>query len=265
MKKFYILLMFIIFSIPFLNLGNSFLSSYANSNIYAKVEDSGIFLYSSPIDSQQNKLFEIPQSYFVRLIEKTNDMFYYCAYKDVYGYAKISEVVAMNGQPNSPFFEGYFRVFALEGQGLYSSPQIIEEDKVTHIPSLTDNLIFYGYINGQEAVPDTSDKWIYCKYSDSKNNYGYTYSVFCDKIPKITENTERFEILSEPFSKDIESGELSTVAMTFIIIGVSLPCLVVIYLLIKPTLLKGEIEMPKRKLKAKRHHDYFEFDDSDLN
>ncbi len=263
MKKFLIFCFLFLLFIPLqFSAGISF---SASNSIYAKIESSGIFLYSSPKAENDSKLFEIPNSYFVRLIENANDDFYYCVYKDVYGYVLKNEVTAMDGTPINPFVESSFRVYAPSGLGLYSSPILSDQYKKTVIPYLTDTLTYYGTIIGQEAIPDKSSMWIYCKYNFDTTSYGYVYSVFCDKLPTITTNTERFNVIEVPFLKENGGAkELTSVAMGFIIVGVSLPCLIVLFLLVKPSLQKEKANSTKPKLKRGKNRDYFEFDESDL-
>jgi hypothetical protein len=89
--------------------------------------------------------------------------------------------------------------------------------------------------------------------------------VFCDKLTNIPLNNEKFSTIENPiFADESFENKLSETSMAFIVIGVSLPCLVVIYLLLKPTFLKEKIlnEIPKSK--KSRHKDYYEFDSNDL-
>lgn len=167
--------------------------------------------------------------------------------------------------PVHPYVEGLFRTFSLEGQQLYSSPYLNTQKCLATIPYLTDNLVYYGTLLGQEVIPDKGKEWIYCKYTQEEAICGYVYSVFCDKVPKITTNNENFEIITSPFSNTQKPQKLSSVAIGFIIAGVAIPCLVVLFLLIQPTLNKEKLNTLKPKLRAKRNRDYFEFDDSDLN
>lgn len=263
MKKFFLLSF--IFMICLVPLKNCFHVSFAEEVIYAKISDEEVYLYSTPSNNDKNRLFLLPSTYFVKLLNKANEEFYYCSYKDITGYVKQSEVVAMKGTPSSPYLEGLFRIISLEGLGLYSSPQLNESNLLATIPYLTDDLVYYGIMAGQELVPDNSNKWIYCKYNDESGICGFVYSTFCDKVPKETINTESYEIIDHPFASTTEPHELSSVAMGFIIIGVAVPCLIVLFLLVKPTMLKDKITTIKPKLRAKRNRDYFEFDDSDLN
>ena len=264
MKKLMIFLIISLFLMPFCIFENKLYCNAQNSSIYAKVESNNIFLYSSPKKEDSSKMFELSTSYFVRLLENAGDDFYYCCYKDVYGYVIKDEVVAMDGVPILPFVEANFRVYAPEGLGLYSSPLLSDSLKKTTIPYLTDNLTYYGIIKGQEAIPDKSNSWIYCKYNFDTSAYGYVYSVFCDKLPSITTNNERFNIIEKPFVNLSYPKELTSVAMGFIIVGVSLPCLIVLYLLVKPSMIKEKSTATKSKMRATRKRDYFEFDDGDL-
>lgn len=240
------------------------LSSNAQEYYYAKIQNENAFFYSNPIDNNENMLFKLPNTYFVKLLDEENTNFYYCQYSDQYGYIKKSDVIVMDGTPINPYATSSFRIFSLEGIGLYSSPYFNEENKLAEIPYLTDDLTFYGYKIGEQSIPEKSDVWYYCRLN-TNSLYGYVYSVFCDQLTEIPVNNEYFSIINSPIFGNADSPKgLSSVAMTFIIIGVSLPCVIVIYLLVKPTLLKDKVLNNKPKLK-KRHGDYYEFDESDLN
>lgn len=237
-----------------------------NTFYYAKVMSSDAIFYSYPFELVSNQLFTLPETYFVKILDEANEIFYYAQYKDAIGYVQKEKVSVMNGTPNNPYASATFRTFLPDGLGLYSKPTISSEDLLVNVPYLTESLDFYGYISGEEAIPDKTDQWIYCNFDNGQSNFGYLYSVFCDNLTQIQGNNEIFEIIDNPsFTLGATAVELSPVAMTFIIIGVSIPCLIVIYLLIKPTFLKEKVLREKPKIKHKRHGDYFEFDDSELN
>ncbi len=240
-------------------------SAHAEEDIfyYAKVESDNVYFYSSPAENGQ-RLFEIPNTYFVKLIGDENQTFYLAEYSDMVGYVKKSEVTAMDGTPANPYATSNFRIFSLEGIGLYSSPSLNEDNRIANIPYLAENLVYYGRIEGEETIPDKSDIWYYCRYNDTLD-YGYVYSVFCDQLTDFVSNNEYFDVVEPSFESPSGLSGLSPVAMTFIVIGVSLPCIVVIYLLIKPTLLKDKVLNNHPKVHKKRHGDYYEFDESDLN
>lgn len=264
MKKLICYIFLTIFSI--LTMFTSSLTTLAENYFFAKVVQEDVYLYSDPIDNIDKTMFEIPKTYFVKLLDETNNDFYYAMYKDVYGYVKKSQVVVMDGTPTSPYPNATFRIFSPDGIGLYSSPSTSLTNQLTNIPYLTNTLKFYGYISGQEAIPEKSNIWYYCNYYNELNYYGYVYSVFCDQLSQIQDNLETFNVIENPIFKTNESPtELSPTAMAFIIIGVSIPCLLVIYLLIRPSLTKDKILNEHPKAKKKYHGDYFEFDDNELN
>lgn len=235
-----------------------------SSPIYAKVSYNNVYLYSLPENKDENRLFMLPHTYFVKLLASEGEEFYYAQYDDIFGYVKKASVTPMNGTPVSPYATSSFRVFSLDGIGLYKYPSM-QEEKIADIPYLSEELTFYGTMQGEEVIPEKSNQWYFAKYASS-GTFGYVYSVFCDKLPQIEENTETFNVISSPlFTEEKASNELSPVAMTFIILGVSLPCLIVLYLLVKPTMIKEKLTKEKPKLRAKRNRDYFEFDESDLN
>lgn len=230
---------------------------------YAKIEKGGTFLYASADES--SPLFELPESYFVLLTDKANDKFYNATYLDKTGYVKISEVTPMQGQPNTPFASATFRVFSINGLGLYKSPSLQSAGLITNVPYLTSTINYYGKIEG-ESIPNKSNVWYYCKFIEPASTYqGYLYSVFCDELSPIIKNQESFPLITSPLfpQKGSGLGGLSDTAKTFIILGVSLPCALIIYLLIKPTL-SGQKQKVKKKKPRRRHGDYFEFDENDL-
>lgn len=252
MKK--ILLIFIFLSIIF---SQNYYICFAEScpTYYAKVEYEGYFYSSS---NENSAIFQIPTSYFVLLTGEENASFFKASYKGLNGFVKKSEVTPMSGTPASPYPNANFRVFAKEGLGLYSTPSS-SSTLVSTIPYLYQELEFYGFMTGEIDIPEKSNQWYYCKYLSS---YGYLYSVFCDNLPTIEKNTEIFDIITPNFSQSNISS-LSKSSLVWIIVGVGLPSLVVLFLLLKPSLIKERIL--NGKAKPRRRKDYFEFDDSSLN
>lgn len=257
MKTLFIVLMYTILSGMFVS--NEPIT-FADQQYWAKVERADTYFYA--IADESSPLFVLPQSYFVKLTGIENN-FYLAQYKDIKGYVKKEGVTPMDGTPTTPFFNTTFRTFLPGGTGLYAMPEIDEKYKITTIPYLYDNIIYYGQITGY-AIPDKSNAWYYCKYENE--NWGYVYSSFCDKLSFPPTNTESFTKLENlSFEPAPSASPLSSTAMTFIIIGVSLPCLIVLYLLMKPNMMTKKLPREKEKYKARRKRDYFEFDQSDLN
>lgn len=275
MKKlilFFAISLFVMFGVtPFTFVA----SAQQNKQYYAKVQSDNVYLFSQPIDSEEYKLFKLPTTYFVLLTGDANESFYSCKYSDLPNtvYVKKSSVVAMNGTPVTPYVNfAYFRVFALDGIDLRSSPHKLPLNSLGKISYLEDRLVYYGSIEGDTLVPDKDSTWYYCKFVDeNENKYGYIYSTFCDKLSNIPLNMEEFPIVEgQLFPLPVESvpspsSSLSGTAKTLIIVGVSLPCVVILYLLIKPTLMTDKSGKKVGKKRKSKHGDYFEFDESDLN
>lgn len=251
---------FVCFMIMFFVVWLSFPSQSASASefYWAKVEMDNVCFYAQAESS--SALFILPRTYFVKLTDE-KDGFYKAQYKDLIGYVKKEEVSPVSGTPSSPYFVETFRVFLPSGAGLYASAKMESDSQILTIPYLYEDLVFYGSIEGDVAVPEKSNLWHYCKYENS--DFGYVYSAFTDKLSSPPLNYEEFEKIEVSFAKTPVSS-LSDTAMAFIIIGVALPCLIVLYLLVKPNLAKA-LPREKAKYKAKRRRDYFEFDEADLN
>lgn len=232
---------------------------------YAKIENDQTYFYSDPIDQDSSKLFILPQSYFVYLTDNANEEFYVAQYKELYGYVKKIDVTVMNGSPNTPYASASFTIADPEGLALYANPSFTNSMQLARLEYLSIVSTYYGTMSG-ENIPDLDNVWYYCRINqDQTDVFGYVYSYFCYKQSQIPTNTETFDIISQPvFELETTSTQpLSEIAMAFIVIGVSLPCLLIIYLLIKPSLQKGKFT--KKRKPKKQHGDYFEFDENDLN
>ena len=270
--------MFILIAINFsFSLYSSAISSgltfAEQKSYYAKINSDEVYFYEQPNDSETFRKFKLPASYFVLLTADANDKFYSCRYGDLNGYVKKEEVVAMNGTPATPYANfASFRVFALDGIELRSTPYKNPLNVVSKISYLEDNLIYYGSIEGDQLIPKKTKMWYYCKYiTEEQTQYGYLYSTFCDELTNIPLNMETFDKIEGelfPVTKPEAqpSKSLSGTVKTLIVVGVSLPCVVIIYLLIKPTLITDSANKKhKQKVRKKRRHgDYFEFDENDL-
>lgn len=231
----------------------------ASDFYWAKVNNDDAIFYAQPND--ESALFILPKTYFVKLINE-DETFYKAEYKDLVGFVKKEDVSPMNGTPLCPYFIETFRVFLPSGTGLYPTTKMTSENEILTIPYLYEELVFYGSIEGQTAIPDKSNLWHYCRYGDDE--YGYVYSAFVDKLSTPPINNESFETIEVSFLKH-EAAHLSESALAFIVIGVSLPTLAVLYLLIKPNISTRQSQSrEKSKYKAKKRNDYFEFDSSDL-
>ncbi len=282
MKKIVFIIIYIIclFSILFRHEQTLCLAEITRT-YYARITNNETCLYSSPDDSNSSVLFLLPQTYFVELLENANDEFYYARYNDVYGYVKKALVSPVKTVPQMPFLTNIsFRVFVPSGANLRTSPQNLGATNLIYsVPFLESNLLYYGTIYGEEAISKKGNVWFYCKYYVNNLSYsGYIYSPLCDCLGTIYPNEEVLDLFDGNliFKEETQKitinqmENLSQTTQTIIIIAISLPCLLFIYLLFKPTKIiekasttksKSTKHKQNKKISRLKHSDYFEFDD----
>ncbi len=249
-----------IFTLIFLTPSPVRITSFADvKTYYAKVND-GVYFYSSPIKSEQYKLFEIPSSYYVLLLGNSNDDFYKAKYSNVEGFVIKTSVTPVEETPNYPYANTSFRIFT--DTNLYSEPN--SNLSITTLPALTDITTFYGKISGDELLPKSTDIWYYCRYKFNENYYtGYVFSYYCDLKNDIVQNTELYTPVTGDIFKEEEplpiqnSSSLTTI---LVVICCVVPCLIVILLLLKK---KSSKPISKKSIKRPKR-DYFEFNEDDI-
>ena len=260
---------------------------------YGRAVNGEVNFYKNPISSQENVLFKVPKSYFVKILGEENDMFYKAQYmNDILGYIKKDDMLYINTTPVFAYADFVnFRIFTPSGANLRSSPNqnLGATNLILTIPFLETNLLFVGNIEGEEAISYKGKLWYYCKYiKDNSIVYGYVYSAFCDMMTTIPENTEEFEYVIPTFNniEQTQSNQnnatemltLESPAQVAVIIGISLPCILIIYFLFKPTKISmqkstkasqtpktNKPKKHKKKIKRLKGSDYYELDGDFFN
>ncbi len=254
-----ILFLFIVSCFVILSSQPSF-SSYADESYsyYAKILGNAYF-YELP--DEKTSLFTIPSTYFVLLIGEEGD-FYKAKYLDIYGYVKKSDVTPMNGTPTSPYPNQKFRNYNDGGLTVYSSPST--SGNALGKLAFEGQYLLYGTMIGEEMFSQSTNVWYYCKLDgETSSIYGYVFSYYCDLFDGFIENTEYFPEITEEliFTSTTTAepqGGLSDTVVAIIILSVSIPCLIILYLLLSPSK-KGKL---KKNLIRKK--DYYEFNEDDL-
>lgn len=257
-------LIFKFFSIIFIFSIFSTNSVMANNerDYFAKVQNVGTYLCSMP--SETSAIFEIPATYFVKVNSVVDDYFK-VTYQDIEGYVKKDAVKLMDGIPTMPFANATFKLFV--PYAIYQQPDQTSISSSTI--DTTSTLVYYGTKIGQQ-VSSNNNLWYYCKWeTNGVVERGYIFSGVTDYLTKISTNTETFEIVSEEvlIETPSEFTELSTGTKVILIVAISVPSLLILYFLIKPSKIvqiskkRKSIQKENRKVK---HGDYFEFDESQL-
>ena len=232
-----------------------------NETFFARVMFEQVYLYKTPneITDSSNIYFELPQTYFVELIDSANDLFYKANYLNFTGYVKKDSVQAIAGVPMCPYLENInFRVYAELSRDLRTEPNQSNgsSSQVAYIPLLSKNITYYGKIVGESLIDGRTNIWYYCKYSADKDYYGYVYSDFCDEMSTIQNNIEQVTYLDNPTFAPIKISNNYTIPKNDnrlgIIVGIlSIPA--VIFLLM---IVKGKHILSKERYKDKEVKDY---------
>ena len=231
------------------------LTSNADAEVFARIENEGVFFYYEKPDGI-TPLFELPVSYFVK-IQPGKNGYYSAQYQDLEGFVKTGEVTPVTNKPQSPYFYSKIQVLDFEELDIYPTPAHKQSIGKISIGDQTTN--YYGAIFSNDGIDGLDKKWYYVENSSQK---GYVYFHFCKLLTPFEENTEISTAVKGDIFTSSQSGGLSDVAKTFIILGISLPCALILYLLIKPTLSSSP---SKEKVHRRKGKDYFEFDENDLN
>lgn len=262
MKKliYVLVLVFLMFSFP---KENAFAKS--EKTFYAKIEDAGVEFCELP--DEESGLFEIPSSYFVEIEYLAGD-FYKARYLNLDGYVKKDKVLLVDGTPKQAFYDTTLNVvtpYSLTASAEENAQEVVAITKQTQ-------LTYYGTKRG-DYLAEENNLWYYVSAYDGENLcFGYVFSQLSSTKPdeKKPTNYEIFPSIDEKSLYDSNPATftgLSTGTKIMLIVSISVPSLLILYFLIKPTKIMQKSK-PKKKSKqpAKRvkHGDYFEFDESEL-
>lgn len=236
-----ILLLILIFS-----LQNSMLYVSASTfdTYYARIMYDEVYLYKAPIEVEDysNIYFSLPRTYFVELLESSNNQFYKVNYLSFTGYVKKDTVQTIVGKPITPYLENQnFRVYSEQSRDMRSEPSTLSgsSSQIVYIPLYSRNLTYYGTIKGEQLVDGRTNIWYYCKYSADQDYYGYVYSDFCDEfnVNEIPLNTEKVSYTSAPSFDTTDAQENSLPIenkTTAIVIAIlTIPAIIFVFMILK--------------------------------
>lgn len=260
--------------------------AFAEQKQFARVLNENAYLYKNPVyqQTEENVFFLLEKTYFVQLYEITNDYFYKASYMGIDGYVLKSDVRCVAETPQTPYANSSsFRVYAQNGLTLRSSPTTKNGmfNKVATIPFLDSNLQYVGKISAEESVAYRGSDWFFCRYFKGDEQFeGYVYAGYCDMLTPIAENLEVVTYIDYPIFQNTskptqtpasgsaeQGGGVSKTAI-IVIVTVSLPALLILFLIFRPSraLVRAERRAQKQSVKTKikragRHSDYYEMSD----
>src|SRR5574344_1368944 len=217
---------------------NELVSTENTTSGYAKVITNDCYLFKD--SNNKDKYFLLEQSYFVKVIEDVDNLFYKVEYIDFFGYVPKSKIQFVEEYPKNPYLSGItFDIYDLGNVCLRSTPESLENDKnvICTIPNSTKDLLFYGKISGEEAIKELGNLWYYCSYQDKNGKlyYGYVYSPLTRNLSSITNSSENLTVVNVTSFLPVESLlylNLSTKNMLIVI--TTIPSIFVIALLTIP-------------------------------
>ncbi len=237
--KFFKIYFFVFLNLLFLSFNPTFTyaASYTNF-VYARIETSGVYLYRNANSADlNNAYFELPKSYFVLLVSNIDNEFYKAQYKDIVGYVKKSEVSPVAEKPKKPYpDEVKFWTYSSDGTEIVTSTFESNNPQGVGTVAVMQELNYYGLMIGDEILKDRGYLWLYCK---TENASGYLYAGLCNVSKNFKENDEVVTKISEPYLDGDDSFLYNLVSLSpalkiILVLLVTLPCFLLVYLLLKP-------------------------------
>lgn len=203
MKRFFtiaVVLLFVFLSIFTIKTTQTKSVSTTNSTSgYAKILTNDCYLLDSPNESSH--LFLLEQSYFVKVVEVYDSIFYKIKYLEFDGYVEKSKVGFVEEYPKEPFLTGItFDIYDLANVCMRSSAKTIPTDSniLCTINVSTKDLTYYGKCVGEEAMSGLGNVWYYCAFEDENGKVfkGYIYSPLTRNLSAIASSTENLSLVN---------------------------------------------------------------------
>lgn len=204
---------------------------------YGLIVEPKSILYRNPTSSDlaDNVYFYLPETYFVEVLERVDEVFYKVRYVDVVGYVKFSAINIKDYVPVSVFPTNLTLKISGDITANIRSLPDTGSALVTTLASGT-TAQYYNKTPGQE-LNSGSSYWYYIKVNNgSQSLYGYVYSDY------VTVNTEIVfpnDISPMPASNVKDPDEKLNDTYTFwtqviIALAICIPVVFIIYLIFKP-------------------------------
>lgn len=210
---------------------------------YAIIKDNNCYFYRTTNTKSRfsDRFFLLEKSYFVKILENTNDDYYKAEYNGIVGYVQKKDIDFVEEVPLMPYLEDItFDIYSGSSVCLRTEPTTQNGigTIITTLPANKKNLSYYGKITGEESINGLGNIWYYCSYKTSENKeiFGYIYSPQTLNLSPITENNESVTTVSiKDYAPIYSLLYLNLSTKNLIILALALPSLFVIYLFVKPT------------------------------
>lgn len=215
---------------------------YASEVVYYRVIDDNTYLYKTSAldDAQNNAYFKLPNTYFVKVINQIDENTAKVLYDDIEGFVNTSAMQKCYSTPTTPYPQDLtLNILDVCNVVMYQSASQ-ESAYVGVIPFNASNIKYFGSIQGTEAVENMGSVWHYVKYTSFEQGvlYGYVYAPLTNNLSLISANTESI-IFEDPdtinaSTTPISAEEFKNSDSLFIIVGLLILAVILLYLLFKP-------------------------------
>jgi len=212
-------------------------TSVVNTSGYAQVKSYDTFLRKYPSSDESCIMFLLEKSYFVKVLEQTNENFLKVKYLNFEGYVSKDSVEHILEIPTVCYLEN-ITFDLLENANLRNLPLTSSTSKINcTIKADTKNIEYIGKIAGEESIAGLGNIWYYCKYTSVNNVefYGYIYSPLTtnlSNIPKINETYTVVNINAVIPSESLLYLNINTKSMILIVLAI--PAVIILILLFIP-------------------------------
>lgn len=237
---------------------------------YAKaMVGCNLYKTSEMTGGYENVLFQIPETYFVIILETVNDNCFKVQYDKYIGYVDSSTVTVATFIPILKTLTNItFDIKSTSGTQIWQYPTP-KSNICTTVSAGTKNITYIAYTYGTVPTGGESNIWYYVYYtpdSNSTNVYeGYIYSENTTNLSEIVANTETNpEVIENEKGSDkliFISSTLKTIVITIVAVPIILFFAIILYKIIKK--IKNNTKYAKNQNKAEM--DFSEENDKNQN
>ena len=215
------------------NVSNISVETSSQNNLYGKIISNNAMLLKMPtkIEDYTNSYFLLEESYFVNIINQDVPDYYYVNYLNLTGYVKKNDIQLVNEQISLPYLQN-IKFDIIKDCYLCSEPKNLPNAQVIKL-SPQAGITFYGKMFGDEIYKNSGNVWYYCSIENNdKIINGYIHSSFTNNLTPITQNQEiTTNFISQTNVNNLLN--LNLTSQTLIIIIISLPILILLFILLK--------------------------------
>ena len=245
----------------------------SQATVYARVEAStGAFGADFFVDGMSESLFQIPNHYYV-LASGVDGEFFQVTYKNALsGLVRRSDLTLVEGTPEN---ESPSITFHAKSAGnLFNSADKTSKGVAVQESSVLE---YFGQKNGESLQTDINGNpvttWYYVR--TASNEFGYIHTTDVSQIPNPARPADDPDLLLPAADQNLFATNtpttfsgLSLGTQIMLIVAISIPSILILYFLIKPTKIaqsaRAKVKTAKKPKKRVSHGDYFEFDEGEL-